>query len=86
MIKYLFIVKNPSFDPSRHQARFVTDIFDASFVAVPSVEEACAQAAEYAGRGLNMIDLCSGFDHDSARRVSDAAGENVAVCYAGLKI
>lgn len=86
MIKYLFIVKNPSFDSTVHRAGFVTEEFNAALVAVPTVDEACQVAAEYAAQGLDMIDLCSGFNHDSASKVFEAVGGNIAVSYAGLKI
>ncbi|GAB1475532.1 hypothetical protein MASR2M70_03640 [Bacillota bacterium] len=84
IVKYLFIVKSRSLNSSEHNTSFKSNVFSAAFVGAASVDEACAIADAFVRKGVSMIDLCSGFNHEDARRVFDSIDGKVKVSYAGV--
>ncbi len=71
-VKYAYIVKTASYDSKNHKAVFETDSFKTNIVGVSSVEEACKIAVELTKTGTSMIDLCSGFKEEDAKKVYNA--------------
>ena len=65
------------FDPAHDRAAIGNGAV--TTVGVPSVEAACAVAAELKTQGVSCIELCGGFTEAGARRIIQATGGDVDV-------
>lgn len=82
--QYAFIVKAPGYSLGNQDAVVESPEFKTNVVGVASVEEACVAAKKLVENGIQLIDLCCGFNDESAKQVYDAIEGAVKVSYAGV--
>ena len=66
-----YIVLTPGLNKKDHYTEIDSQDLTNYMVGVSSVEEACEVAKELVGKGVILIELCSGFDEDMAKKVYD---------------
>lgn len=81
--QYAFIVKAPGYSLGNQKVVFGSEAFRTNVVGVASVEEACEAAKELVKTEVKLIELCSGFKADDAKKVFDAIDGAAKVGYIG---
>jgi hypothetical protein len=76
---YGFIVKGPGLCSDRHRAVFRSVDFVATIVGVSSNAEAEAAATRLADDGVQVVELCGGFDGGMLARIGAATAGAVPV-------
>lgn len=66
---YGFIVKAPQYLPSKHTAVLESPVFRTIVVGVDSLDAACEAAKALVAEGVQLIELCGGFDEQESRAV-----------------
>ena len=79
--QFAFFLMGEGFDPQRDQVVWRTPGLVTRIYTVRDLEQACQLAATCAAQGVGAIELCGAFGQAGARRVRQAAGEQVAVGY-----
>jgi hypothetical protein len=79
LTSYGFILVGPGLSADRHSTLLRSDRFSARVVGVGSRAEAEAAAAELVAGGVQVIELCGGFDGADAEAIAAAAGTGVPV-------
>lgn len=77
--RYGFILKGPGYDPEEHRAVLDSGSFRTQVVAVSSTEQACAAARILFDQGIQILELCGGFDQEAASRVVEALEGRIPV-------
>lgn len=70
--QYAFIVKAPGYAYGNQKAVLESEQFKSNIVGVESVDAACEAAKDLVKTGVTLIELCSGFKADDAKKIHDA--------------
>jgi len=81
--KYGFIVKGPGYDPSYHHARLESPEFMTVVLGVSTSEKAISAAQELVKDGIQLIEICGGFDLETKVRIEKAIGFVIPVGMVG---
>ena len=77
-VAFIYVV--PDGDPTKHRATISKSAFlDLTIIGVKDYTQGAQVAKTLANQGVQTIELCGGFGHAGAAKVSQAAGENVMV-------
>jgi len=79
LTNYAFMVIGPGLTPEANIIETSSPLFKATMVGVETVGQACDAAKELVKSGVQMIELCGGFDGEAVQRVIDAIGGQVPV-------
>ena len=79
LTNYAFIVIGPGLTPEANTVVTSSPFFKATVVGVETIDRACDSAKELVKNGVQMIELCGGFDEEAVQRVIDAIGGQVPV-------
>jgi hypothetical protein len=79
LTNYGFILRGPGLSADRHSTVLRSDRFSATVIGVGSRAEAESAAAGLAAAGVQVIELCGGFDGADAEAIAAAAGTGVPV-------
>ena len=82
--RYGFILKGPGYDPEEHRAVLDSGTFRTQVVGVSSTEQACLAAGHLADQGVQILELCGGFDQEAAARVLEALGGRIPLGRVGF--
>jgi hypothetical protein len=77
--RYGFIVKGPGYDPAMHRCVLENPSFRTEIVCVSSVHEAAEVARAFAQAGVEVIELCGGFDESGTNEVIASLNSDVPV-------
>ena len=77
-LAYMYIV--PDADPSEHKATISKSaFFNLTVVGVKDYQQAGEVARELVNQGVQVIELCSGFDDSGVAKVAQAVADKAAV-------
>ncbi len=79
LTNYAFMVIGPGLTPEANTTTTSSPLFKATVVGVETVDQACDAAKELVKNGVQMIELCGGFDGEAVQKVIDAIGGQVPV-------
>ena len=79
--KYAMMLMNELHNPESDHARLDTSATETHILTVRDPEEAVAKAVELADAGFGAIEVCGAFGEELARKMYDAAGRRLTVCY-----
>ncbi|BCS97568.1 hypothetical protein DSLASN_32000 [Desulfoluna limicola] len=79
LTNYAFMVIGPGLTPEANTIKTSSPLFKATVVGVETVDQACDAAKELVNNGVQMIELCGGFDGQAVQRVIDAIDGQVPV-------
>lgn len=74
-----FIFKGPGMTSTRHHARMDAESFSMSIRGVGSVDEAKEAAKDLVAEGIQLLELCGGFDAAMTAAIAEAIGHAVPV-------
>ncbi|MFX0097243.1 MAG: DUF6506 family protein [Candidatus Hodarchaeota archaeon] len=81
VFKAAFIAHTPDADPEKHKWEIGTSKYRLFIRFVKSQTEAIKASKDLLKEeGIHSIILCPGFTHKDVAEISEAVGENVAVC------
>lgn len=75
--RYAFIILAPGYEPKAHTARIESNAFSTQVVCVSSPEQARTAALRLIDDGVQLIELCGGFDEQQARELAAQLPESV---------
>lgn len=81
--QYGFIIKAPGYTPGEKDQILESDVFRSNVVGVETIEEGCEAAKVLVKNGVTLIELCSGFKAEDAKKVFDAIEGSAKVGYVG---
>lgn len=79
LTKYGFIFKGQGYKDSGEFNHINSDFFKATIVAVPSVESACIAAKKLIKEGVEIIELCGGFDNNDLDTINKYTDDLVPI-------
>lgn len=79
LTKYGFIFKGPGYVDSGEIRSIDSDEFNATIAAVPSVDSACKVAKGFIEKGVQLIELCGGFEKEDLEKINDYLGDSVPI-------
>jgi hypothetical protein len=69
--KYGYIVRGDGYSPENHYSSLKSHSFTTNIIGVSSLEEAFLAADYLISNGVELIELCGGFDNEDYQRVID---------------
>jgi len=78
-MKYTFIYKAKGHNPEKHHIEFESESFKTMVFGVDSFETALAIAEKSVENGVELIELCGGFNRDYADELYNHFGGKVKV-------
>jgi len=79
LTNYAFMVIGPGLTPDANTVITSSPFFKATVVGVDTVDQACDSAKELVKNGVQMIELCGGFDEVAVQKVIGAVGGQIPV-------
>lgn len=77
--KYGFIFIGPGY--KNEKVNMNSPFFEATIIAVSSIDEGCNMAKKMVESGVQVIELCGGFEDDGAKKVIDSINSKIPVGY-----
>lgn len=81
--QYGFIIKAPGYTSGEKDQILESDAFRSNIIGVETIEEGCEAAKALVKNGVTLIELCSGFKAEDAKKVFDAIEGSAKVGYVG---
>lgn len=78
---YGFIVKGKGYKPSSHRSVLDSGSFKTTIVGVETEEQAIEIARQMCAEGIQIVELCGGFDPKSADTIMDELQNSIPVGY-----
>jgi hypothetical protein len=79
LTRFGFIVKGPGYVPAQHEALLQSPQFSTTVIGVHDFEAALAAATKLVAQGIQLIELCGGFDATQAELLRQHIGLAVPV-------
>ena len=70
--QYGFIVKAPGYNLGEKNIMLESEAFKSNIIGVGSIDEGCEAAKQLVKKGVTLIELCSGFKAEDAKRIFEA--------------
>jgi hypothetical protein len=81
--QYGFIIKAPGYTPGEKDQVLESDAFKSNIIGVETIEEGCEAAKVLVKNGVTLIELCSGFKAEDAKKIFEAIDGSAKVGYVG---
>lgn len=82
--QYAFIVKAPGYSLGNQNTSVESPEFKTNIVGVKDLAEACKAAEDLVKAGVQVIDLCCGFNEEDAKEVYNKVNGVIKVSVAGI--
>lgn len=81
--QYGYLIKAPGYSLGEKNTQLESDAFKSSIVGVGSIEEACQAAKDLVANGVTLLELCSGFKKDDAKKIHDTVEGRAKIGFIG---
>ena len=81
MKKWAMVIMNAGYDPEKDMARLDLEQVETHILTVRNPEEAVALAKRLGEEGFGAIEVCGAFGEELAKKMYEATGCKVPVCY-----
>lgn len=79
LTKYGFIFKGPGYKEMGEINQMNSNKFKATIAAVPSVDSACKIAKKLIEEGVQLIELCGGFDQKDLNQINNYIDNSIPI-------
>ena len=79
--KWAMVIMGEDYDPEVNRARLDTEKKEGHILTVRDPKEALSLAAKLKEEGFGAIEVCGAFGEELARKMYEAIGSTVPVCY-----
>lgn len=77
--RYAFIFKAPGYQPELHRQQLDSELFRATIIGVSDITQAIAVARQLVAQGIQLLELCGGFDASDVEQLIATLPKEVPV-------
>lgn len=77
--QYAFLIKAPGYQPEQHRQQLDSEFFQTTIIGVSDIHQAVEVARQLVEQGIQLLELCGGFEATEAEQLVAALPAHVPV-------